>query len=158
MGSVDAIPMDGGRRDEILDTASQLFASSGLRTSLLEIADACGIQPGSLYHHFDSKEAIVVELVQRYHGELDRIAETALEELDFHWGEDFFETAPYSGNKVARYYLAGSESQQVKLPVNPQLGRPEHHEFRWVGFDGAAKLVVPRISDVLAWARARVES
>ena len=81
MGSVDAIPMDGGRRDEILDTASQLFASSGLRTSLLEIADACGIQPGSLYHHFDSKEAIVVELVQRYHGELDRIAETALEEL-----------------------------------------------------------------------------
>ena len=84
--------------------------------------------------------------------------ETALEELDFHWGEDFFETAPYSGNKVARYYLAGSESQQVKLPVNPQLGRPEHHEFRWVGFDGAAKLVVPRISDVLAWARARVES
>ena len=84
--------------------------------------------------------------------------ETSLEELDFHWGEDFFETAPYSGNKVARYYLAGSESQQVELPVNPQLGRAEHHEFRWVGFDAAAKLVVPRISDVLVWARTRVES
>jgi AcrR family transcriptional regulator len=68
------------RRDEILDTASRLFASSGLRTSLQEIADACGIQPGSLYHHFDSKEAIVVELVQRYHAELDRIAGIALGE------------------------------------------------------------------------------
>jgi 8-oxo-dGTP pyrophosphatase MutT (NUDIX family) len=84
--------------------------------------------------------------------------ETTLDVLDFHWGEDFIETAPYSGNKIARYYVAGSERQQVKLPVNPQLGRPEHHEIRWVGFDDAMKLVVPRISDVLAWARARVES
>jgi len=84
--------------------------------------------------------------------------ETSIDELDFHWGDDYFETAPYSGNKVARYYLAGSEHQQVKLPVNPELGRPEHHEFRWVSFDDAAKLVVPRVSDVLAWARARVET
>jgi 8-oxo-dGTP pyrophosphatase MutT (NUDIX family) len=84
--------------------------------------------------------------------------ETTLDELDFHWGEDFFETAPYSGNKVARYYLAGSERQQVVLPVNPELGRPEHHEFRWARFNDALKLVVPRVSDVLAWARARVES
>jgi AcrR family transcriptional regulator len=73
--------LDRGRRDEILDTASQLFASSGLRTSLQEIADACGIQPGSLYHHFESKEAIVVELVRRYHAELDQLAEIALKEL-----------------------------------------------------------------------------
>jgi AcrR family transcriptional regulator len=81
-GSISALSGDGRRRDEILETASQLFASSGLRTSLQEIADACGIQPGSLYHHFDSKEAIVVELVQRYHAELDRIAEAALKKLE----------------------------------------------------------------------------
>jgi len=68
-------PSDLRRRDEILDTAAQLFASQGLRTSLQEIADACGIQPGSLYHHFESKEAIVVELIARYHGEVDRLAQ-----------------------------------------------------------------------------------
>lgn len=73
--------VERARRDEILDTASKLFASSGLRTSLQEIADACGILPGSLYHHFDSKEAIVVELVRRYHAELDQLAEIALKEL-----------------------------------------------------------------------------
>jgi 8-oxo-dGTP pyrophosphatase MutT (NUDIX family) len=84
--------------------------------------------------------------------------ETTLDELDFHWGEDYFETAPYSGNKIARYYLAGSEHLDVKLPVNPELGRPEHHEFRWLRFGDALKLVVPRVSDVLTWARARVES
>ena len=71
--------------------------------------------------------------------------ETSIAELDFHWGEDFFETAPYSNNKIARYYLAGSEHPDVKLRVNPALGRAEHHEYRWLGFDDAAKLVVPRI-------------
>ena len=66
--------VSASRRTEILDTAATLFASSGLRTSLKEIADACGILPGSLYHHFDSKEAIIVELVERYHADLDAIA------------------------------------------------------------------------------------
>jgi AcrR family transcriptional regulator len=73
--------LDTQRRDEILDTASRVFASSGLRATLQEIAEASGIQPGSLYHHFDSKEAIVVELVKRYHADLDRLAEIALKEL-----------------------------------------------------------------------------
>jgi AcrR family transcriptional regulator len=68
---------DSARRDEILETAASLFASSGLRTSLREIADKCGILPGSLYHHFESKEAIIVELVRRYRDELDRVAEAA---------------------------------------------------------------------------------
>ncbi len=72
----------GARRTEILDTAAALFASSGLRTSLKEIADACGILPGSLYHHFESKEAIIVELVERYRADLDDIAEEALAALD----------------------------------------------------------------------------
>jgi AcrR family transcriptional regulator len=68
----------GARRSEILETAAALFASSGLRTSVNEIAEACGILPGSLYHHFESKEAIIVELVQRYREDLDEIAKEAL--------------------------------------------------------------------------------
>ena len=72
---------DGARREEILETAASLFASSGLRTSLKEIADAAGILPGSLYHHFDSKEAIIVELVRRYQDDLDRVAKEALDAL-----------------------------------------------------------------------------
>ena len=67
------------RRDEILDTASALFASRGLRISLEEIAGACGIKPGSLYHHFESKEAIVIELIQRYHAALDHLAEVSMD-------------------------------------------------------------------------------
>jgi AcrR family transcriptional regulator len=70
---------DGVRRAEILETAATLFASAGLRTSLKEIADACGILPGSLYHHFESKEAIILELVRAFVDELDQAAAVALE-------------------------------------------------------------------------------
>lgn len=70
------------RRNEILETAAQLFASRGLRTSLQEIADACHIKPGSLYHHFESKEALVVELIERYQAELDQIADAVSYRLE----------------------------------------------------------------------------
>ncbi len=70
------------RRTEILQTAASLIASSGLRTSLQEIADAAGILPGSLYHHFESKEAILVELTRRYQEDLNRIGQTAQARLD----------------------------------------------------------------------------
>jgi len=72
---------DGVRKAEILDAAAELFASSGSRTTLKDIADACGILAGSLYYHFESKEAIITELVRRYQAELDDIANAALEEL-----------------------------------------------------------------------------
>jgi AcrR family transcriptional regulator len=74
-------PVDGTRREEILETAARLLGATGFRTSVQEIAKACGILPGSLYHHFDSKEAILIELVKRYQAELDAIAAQALETL-----------------------------------------------------------------------------
>lgn len=78
-----AAPGNGrDRRTEVLDTAAELFATSGLRTSLKEIADACGILPGSLYHHFDSKEAIIVELISRYRADLDTLAASAVRRLE----------------------------------------------------------------------------
>ncbi|WP_374024856.1 TetR/AcrR family transcriptional regulator [Mycobacterium sp. HNNTM2301] len=72
----------GTRRNEILTTAASLIAQSGLRTSLQEIADAAGILPGSLYHHFESKEAILIELIHRYQEDLDRIGQAAQAKLD----------------------------------------------------------------------------
>ncbi|CQD19658.1 TetR family transcriptional regulator [Mycobacterium lentiflavum] len=72
----------GTRRTEILQTAASLIASSGLRTSLQEIADAAGILPGSLYHHFESKEAILIELIRRYQDDLHHIGEKAQARLD----------------------------------------------------------------------------
>jgi bis(5'-nucleosidyl)-tetraphosphatase len=86
------------------------------------------------------------------------LEESSIDALDFRWGEEFIETAPYANNKVARYYLAETKHPDVKLPVSAELGRPEHHEFRWLTFDAAGKLAVPRIRAVLQWASARVGS
>jgi AcrR family transcriptional regulator len=62
------------RRDEILAAAAELFASDGYtNTSMREVAAASGILAGSLYHHFESKEAIAVELVEAYHADLVRV-------------------------------------------------------------------------------------
>lgn len=55
------------RRDELLGIAGQLFADRGLRsTTVRDIADTAGILSGSLYHHFDSKEAMVDELLRGF--------------------------------------------------------------------------------------------
>lgn len=81
------------------------------------------------------------------------LEETGLAELGYPFGEEFKETLPYSGNKVARYYLAQTEAEKIELPVSPELGRPEHHEYRWASFDEAEELLPPRLAVVLEWAR-----
>ena len=78
--------------------------------------------------------------------------ETGLTALDFRWGEHYRETVPYSAGKIARYYVAACESGNVWLPINPELGRPEHHEFRWCDFNLARRLVPPRLGPILNWA------
>jgi AcrR family transcriptional regulator len=59
------------RRDELLAIAGRLFAERGFRnTTVRDIADAAGILSGSLYHHFDSKESIVDELLDTFQQQL----------------------------------------------------------------------------------------
>ena len=79
--------------------------------------------------------------------------ETGLRALDYPFGDEHKETLPYSGNKVARYYLAETDADQIELPVSPELGRPEHHEYRWVSFDEAEDLLPPRLAIILDWAK-----
>lgn len=79
------VPSSGApdtRRIQILQTANDVIAQSGLRASLQQIADAAGILAGSLYHHFESKEAILVELTRRYHAALDCVGEQVLDGPD----------------------------------------------------------------------------
>ena len=84
--------------------------------------------------------------------------ETGLANLDYPFGDEFKETLPYSGNKVARYYLAETDAEKIVLPVSAELGRPEHHEYRWVSFDEAEDLLPPRLAVVLEWAKKTITS
>jgi 8-oxo-dGTP pyrophosphatase MutT (NUDIX family) len=83
--------------------------------------------------------------------------ETTLENLAFDWGKEFMETGPYNKGKISRYYIARSHETKVHLPINPELGFPEHQEARWVGFDAALAMVSPRLVPVVHWAKATIK-
>jgi bis(5'-nucleosidyl)-tetraphosphatase len=85
--------------------------------------------------------------------------ETTLDDLDFAWGESFAETEPYGRDKKrARYFIARTGTEAVSLPVNPGLGKPEHHEWRWCDWETAGRLANDRLGKVLHWAQEIVGS
>ncbi|WP_434446908.1 TetR/AcrR family transcriptional regulator [Lentzea sp. E54] len=60
------------RRAIILQHAADLFATKGIvATTVREIADAVGILSGSLYHHFKSKDEMVIAIVTGYVDDLN---------------------------------------------------------------------------------------
>lgn len=54
------------REDELLETAIRLFKEKGYHnTSMQDLADALGMQKGSLYYYIDSKEELLWRLLER---------------------------------------------------------------------------------------------
>lgn len=119
---------DATRRTEILQTANSVIAASGLRTSLHQIADAAGILAGSLYHHFESKEAILVELIRRYHADLDRIGEAALARVDEPDPRPLSEQIIELGCAIARCAVEHRAALQMSFFEGPS-GDPELMEL-----------------------------
>jgi 8-oxo-dGTP pyrophosphatase MutT (NUDIX family) len=79
--------------------------------------------------------------------------ETGITDLNFDWGDRYKETGPYNQGKVARYFLARTDEEKVEMGISPVLGRPEHHEYRWIDFDYAYDIASPRVRLVVQWAR-----
>lgn len=109
----------GTRRTEILQTAAALIASSGLRTSLQEIADAAGILPGSLYHHFESKEAILIELIRRYQDDLHQIGQSWQAKLDQPDSRTVAEKITQLGAAIANCAVAHRAALQMSFYEGP---------------------------------------
>jgi TetR/AcrR family transcriptional regulator, cholesterol catabolism regulator len=79
MASTEQAPARSSRREEIVVIAKGLFADKGYAaTSTRDIAEACGLLPGSLYSHFRSKAQILeivigpfyARLIEEQHGAL----------------------------------------------------------------------------------------
>jgi AcrR family transcriptional regulator len=70
------------RRALLIENAARLFARKGFeKTSMREIAASFGVLPGSLYHHFSSKEEL---FIAAYSGGVDQIiaaVEGAIEDI-----------------------------------------------------------------------------
>ena len=109
------------------------------------------------FQYWDSPKGQVEEGEKPIQAALREVREeTGIRDLDFICGHDYVETGPYARGKVARYYLAETHSRHVVLGVNPELGRPEHQEYRWVSFRRARQLASPRVKRVLEWAEQRL--
>jgi 8-oxo-dGTP pyrophosphatase MutT (NUDIX family) len=109
------------------------------------------------FNHWDFPKGMVEAGEQPLAAAIREVREeTLIGDLRFSWGEIHRETAPYSRGKVARYYLARTDTVQVTLSVIDALGRAEHSEYRWVDEGTALSLVSPRVARIVEWAASRL--
>jgi AcrR family transcriptional regulator len=74
-GPVPRSPIDPGARERLLDATDRLLARHGFRRmTVAQVAEAAGVGKGSVYLHFDSKQALAL-------GCLDRMATRVLDRL-----------------------------------------------------------------------------
>lgn len=129
-----------GRR-RVLDAAAGLFVAQGYAgTTLREIAAAAGIKAGSIYHHFDSKEALFVAVLDDgMQVMMDAFAETSTglgdspsvgDELGAHVRAHLtavFVNGPYTTAHVTSFFSAPEEVRTRVVPVR------DAYEKKWTG-------------------------
>jgi AcrR family transcriptional regulator len=55
------------RPQELLEAALQVFARNGYRSATLDqVAEAAGVTKGTIYHYFDTKEELLLGVIQHY--------------------------------------------------------------------------------------------
>ncbi len=107
------------------------------------------------YRNWDFPKGVVEEGEEPLEAAIRETAEeTGITDLRFPWGHRYRETQPYSGGKkIARYYIAETNTKEVSFSVNPEIGAPEHHEYRWVSDGELQKLCPKRLVPVVEWSR-----
>jgi AcrR family transcriptional regulator len=122
------------RRAELLAIAAKLFAERGLRaTTVRDIADAAGILSGSLYHHFDSKESMVDEILRNFLDALfDRYRQIVAQRLGPRATFEAIVTASFEAVDEHHAAVAIYQAEARRLAEQPRFGyiRERLVEFR----------------------------
>ncbi len=73
------LPLEGtALQRRLAGAAVELFYRQGaLATSVRQITEACGLSPGALYNHFESKEQLLYVLVRDIHLRQERVLAAA---------------------------------------------------------------------------------
>jgi AcrR family transcriptional regulator len=59
-------------RNKILQASMDLFSQHGFEsTGVAEICEKCGISKGAFYHHFNTKQAVFLELLEKWLSDLE---------------------------------------------------------------------------------------
>ena len=98
------------QREQILDLAAVAFAASSYpSTSMADLAAACGTSKARLYHYYESKEAILFDLLDRYTRQLMEIVTGV--EAD---GQALGRTPRDTFGHLLRAFLAEYETSQTR--------------------------------------------
>lgn len=86
--------------------------------------------------------------------------ETGLDNLVFP-DQEYKDSTPYKGvggRKITRLYVASTTTEELTLPINPELGKAEHNEYKWCTFEQANLLLSARLRVMLDWANEKVKN
>lgn len=114
-------------RDAILATAAELFVEKGFSgTSMSDLAEKLGLSKAAIYHHFESKETILRDLV--------KTTQVDLEKLVSHFESlspgnvnriavlQTFAEFVFSHRKVVRLVLS-------EMPAEMRIHKPNRHQL-----------------------------
>lgn len=119
------------KRDRLLDTANRLFYRAGYRaTGIDTILAEAGLAKMTLYHHFASKEELIVAALERRSAAIDQAIQAALEAAGpsprkrllalFDWHAEWFAGKQFNGCAFIR---AVGEYPELDSPVHQAVLR-----------------------------------
>ena len=102
------------RREELLVEAAKVFSARGYESaSLREICTAAGILPGSMYHHFRSKEDLFVSVLAESFRHLNEAVDRALEGKSEPWARLEAAIGAHLGELVQRTDVVAATSASL---------------------------------------------
>lgn len=146
----------GGKRDQLIDTALRLFARHGYRaTGIDTILAEAGVAKMTLYHHFKSKDELIVAALQRrdvewrawFIGRVEKRAATPRDRLFavFDVLEEWFRNRDYHGCSFGQ---AATEFRDPRHAVHKMAS--EHKQQMLVYFRELATAAGAKDPELLA--------
>ncbi len=114
------------KREQILKKAAKVFAEQGFdRASMTVLAKECGISKANIYHYYDSKDAILYDILEIYLRELrDRICNVSLDGLD---PEQKLKKAV---REILLAYQGADDEHRVQISGMTALGQEQQKHLR----------------------------
>ena len=104
----------------ILQAAYLLFSQSGYEaTSVAEICQAAGVSKGAFYHHFPTKQAVFIKLMDNWLSELDHAFDEALTDT---------QDVPQAIDKLAHKAASTLQSADARLSIFLEFWRQAYRD------------------------------
>jgi AcrR family transcriptional regulator len=146
------VPKPAGTRDRLIESARFLFWERGFAgTSMADLLSHAGVNSGSFYHFFESKEALLREVLQTYLGGLrPMIVDPAFAQTEEPVERIFAILAGYRDRILQTDCKYGCPLGRLALEIDPE-NRPAHQLIaeNFQGWIGAIRECLEQLRDRL---------